>query len=118
MGTSACICVKKDDNTYEGIYVGFDGYLEHTGRILKNFYNTYEKACELVSFGDASFIMESLDLCVFYHRDKNEDFEDVKSYITDSYLDIEAVFEYISFYYCFIDNEWKVKDCKGNLISF
>ena len=60
MGTNASIVVKKTDGKYIGVYVNFDGYLDHTGRLLKQIYNTYEKAIAVVGLGGISFLGERL----------------------------------------------------------
>ena len=88
MSTRAVIA-KLNTNTNEAklIYCHSDGYLEHTGKILNEHYNSEDKVDELLSYGDLSIINENigekLDFndyevfaekkqCRFYMRDRGE----------------------------------------------
>ena len=86
MGTRACIAVKLEDKTYQCVYLHWDGYPEHAGRILKTHYNSKAKANELLSHGDISSLQESMKgglghsfdsplygETTFYARDRGED---------------------------------------------
>lgn len=46
---------------YLGIYCHFDGYFDGVGAELHEKFNTYEEALNLVSLGDCSFIVGSID---------------------------------------------------------
>lgn len=108
MSTRASVSVV-DNGVIWSIYNHFDGYTEHLGEILKNHYNTFEKAQELILHGDASFIDKTLDECTFYHRDRGEEWDDVKPQahmnIQDAMENYEQDYDYI-----FIDGEWKLVD--------
>lgn len=104
MSTNAIVNEKLDDGTYRRIYVHWDGYLEGVGKTLREVFNTDAKVKELIDLGDCSSIAgaESLDDIVAYHRDKDDDWNDVKPEIT-------KMFEpsYSSFYvYLWEDGEW------------
>ena len=90
MSTRAAIA-KLNTNTNEAklIYCHSDGYLEYTGKILNEHYNSEDKVDELLSYGDLSIINENigekLDVsfndytafankkqCRFYGRDRAE----------------------------------------------
>ena len=90
MSTRAAIA-KLNTNTNEAklIYCHSDGYLEYTGKILNEHYNSENKVDELLSYGDLSIINENigekLDVpfndytafankkqCRFYMRDRGE----------------------------------------------
>ena len=90
MSTRAAIA-KLNTNTNEAklIYCHSDGYLEYTGKILNEHYNSEDKVDELLSYGDLSIINENigekLDVpfhdytafaekkqCRFYGRDRGE----------------------------------------------
>ena len=73
MSTSASIAVRKNENEILNTYCHFDGYISGVGKALFLFYNTIEKALELVEHGDAFSIHVSTDTSVFYHRDRGED---------------------------------------------
>ncbi len=87
MATSATITVRLDSKTRLSIYSHWDGYPSHVGKILKQSYNTKEKALELVKMGDISILGNKLhpnenephsfdnrqyDVTVFYGRDRGE----------------------------------------------
>ena len=90
MSTRAAIA-KLNTNTNEAklIYCHSDGYLEYTGKILNEHYNSEDRVDELLSYGDLSIINENigekLDVsfndytafankkqCRFYGRDRGE----------------------------------------------
>jgi hypothetical protein len=52
MSTRATIACKHDDGRYAAIYLHFDGYPEHAGRVLEQRHGTPELARMLVSGGD------------------------------------------------------------------
>ncbi|MDL2274393.1 hypothetical protein LJC34_07650 [Oscillospiraceae bacterium OttesenSCG-928-G22] len=86
MSTNAVISIK-DHDKYRAIYCHWDGYVEHTGNVLASHYNTIEKAEQLISLGDISFLdkhvapeggvehtfEKPLDgVTIAYHRDRGE----------------------------------------------
>jgi len=96
MSTRAAIA-KLNTNTNEAklIYCHSDGYLEYTGKILNEHYNSEDKVDELLSYGDLSIINENigekLDVpfhdytafaekkqCRFYGRDRGEKNKEAK----------------------------------------
>jgi hypothetical protein len=90
MSTHCGIAVKTEKG-YETIYCHHDGYPEYMWPMLTTNYNSEELAAELVDYGDASCICERLrptefthsfelpekDVCVFYNRDRGENWDDV-----------------------------------------
>ena len=52
MSTRATIACKQEDGRYAAIYLHFDGYQDHTGRVLKEHYPSIESARTLVEGGD------------------------------------------------------------------
>ena len=53
MGTRSSIAIKTEDGI-KAIYCHWDGYVDHNGRLLKEFYNTTDKVKELIALGDLS----------------------------------------------------------------
>lgn len=53
MGTRSSIAIKTDDGI-KSIYCHWDGYIEHNGELLNEFYNTTDKVNELIALGDLS----------------------------------------------------------------
>jgi len=52
MSTRATIACKQDDGRYAAIYLHFDGYPDHAGKILEKHYNSVDSARTLLSEGD------------------------------------------------------------------
>ncbi len=52
MSTRATIACKQEDGRYAAIYLHFDGYQEHAGRVLNEHYTSIESARTLVAGGD------------------------------------------------------------------
>ena len=88
MATRSTIAVQHADGRVSQIYVHWDGYLEHNGRILFEHYNTLDKVEKLVSLGDISVLAENIepfddqpehsfdhpqcDVTIYYGRDRGE----------------------------------------------
>lgn len=84
MATNASINVRVG-NKFHSILLNYDGYPEHTLKVLKNHYNSQEQAEKLVSLGDLSTLRASCEkpkghsydnqiegYCVYYDRDRGE----------------------------------------------
>ena len=52
MSTRATIAVRRADGYYDAVYLHFDGYPDHTGETLKEYFATQSLAEELVAGGD------------------------------------------------------------------
>ena len=103
MSTNCRIGYQTEDGKYDSIYCHWDGYETYVGALLIKSYTTIERIKELLSYGDASSIDAVMEDCVFYHRDRDEDWDAVKPKI----LDFEDVRHIIQEYnYCFIDGVW------------
>ena len=120
MSTNSTIAIQKEDGSIKGVYCHWDGYLSHNGNILLNNYDTVEKVEELISLGDLSSLGEKINpdveiihafdkpqagVCVFYHRDRGESWENVKPF------NAHAEIVYIKFYgqeynYLFKEGKW------------
>ena len=113
-----------DNNKIHTIYCHFDGYIKGVGAVLATFYTTLEKVTELVSNGDASYIAEHINpdptyehsfenpqdnVCVFYHRDRNEPWEHNKPNVSDfNETTIAKVLGMQDYNYIFMNNKWYV----------
>jgi len=92
MSTNSTIIIKEKE-TFKSIYCHWDGYPEHQLPILNGYYNTIEKAKELISLGNLSSLGERLNpnmaghsfnnaedgVCVAYGRDRGEDDQEADS---------------------------------------
>ena len=86
MGTRSRIGLSLGNGLATTIYCHWDGYPEHNGRILLESYRDNAKVAELISHGDMSSLRPKInpsseyhtfenpepDVCVFYHRDRDE----------------------------------------------
>ena len=100
MGTPAAIAVVVG-NKLNCIYVHWDGFAEHLGKILLENYSG-KSTTELVAQGDASVIDTTVIGSRFYHRDLGEDLTDVGFRAVDSPEDFLNEYD-VSFYYL-LDN--------------
>ena len=90
MGTHSRIGVMHGD-VVKSVYCHYDGYLEHNGRILQEYYDS-ARANHLVALGDLSSLCPEIEpgndyhsfdnpkqgVCVFYGRDRDEEGVDFK----------------------------------------
>ena len=100
---------------YMVIYCHFDGYLDGVGEILQCYYDSFEKAFELILGGDISSIAESLEGCDYYVR-RGESWENNKPAFSDK--PPKRVEEYL---YIFESGKWYVYNgynCNGPLEDY
>lgn len=84
MATRSTIAIEYTNGWVEQIYCHWDGYLEHTGRILQEHYTDPAKVAQLMRLGDLSSLGAELGephdfasrehdtWCKSYHRDRGE----------------------------------------------
>ena len=118
MGTHSRIGVMHGD-VVKSVYCHYDGYLEHNGRILQEYYDS-ARANHLVALGDLSSLCPEIEpgkdhhsfdnpkqgVCVFYGRDRDEDGVDFKvAHTFAAFLDqVEACGA--EYYYIMRDGVW------------
>jgi hypothetical protein len=118
MATRSTIAIQLENGSINQVYCHWDGYLEYNGKMLMEYYNNPEIIKELISKGSISTLNININpskdskhdfnnkeawVCVFYHRDGNEEL-----YI-DSFENFEEYSEngnFEEFNYIFKDNEW------------
>jgi hypothetical protein len=109
MATRSYIGVRNTDASVDYIYCHFDGYPEHNGKILTEYYSNINRVNELLKLGDLSilgqFIGEKMDFdkriqdtCLAYGRDRGESNVSKKNsgydtLITDQNVDYVYVFD-------------------------
>lgn len=97
-----CGIAFKSETGYQTIYCHHDGSPSYMLPMLTENHNSEESAAKLVGLGDASFIEKKIDpttdahtfdrpeseVCVFYHRDRGEPWEDTmpENYTKESLL--------------------------------
>lgn len=60
MATRSNIGILQDDGTIKAIYCHWDGYVEGVGLLLASYYDTYDKASELIALGDISSLKPTI----------------------------------------------------------
>ena len=75
MSTCAMICRKDGNGMVKGVYLHFDGYPSHAGRVLRDNYTTPEAVERLIALGGLSGLEESIDSTVSYARKRGEPIE-------------------------------------------
>ncbi len=110
MATRSTIAVQHNDGTISQIYCHWDGYLEYNGKILLTHYSTLESVEDLVKYGDMSSLKSCTNLCVFYHRDRNEDWEATNPKHFKSITDYRAMLSQEEFNYIFKNGRWYYKE--------
>ena len=121
MGTRSAIGVKDINGSIRAVYCHWDGYLKHNGRILLENYTTMDLANELLDYGDMSSLREKIHpnvnsehsfenpqegVCIFYHRDREEDWEDVSATTFEKDSDFLKYYDDSEYFYLFVDGTW------------
>lgn len=99
------------ENGIISIYHHWDGYPEGVGQTLLDEFNDYEKALNLVSFGDASSI-NGVDVTFYnsWREGEDWDFTQPKQYQDDDDYEKHCK-RGIDYLYLFKDGEWWVYSC-------
>ena len=69
MSTRSNIALVKKGGAVEAIYCHHDGYPEGIGETLAKCYGEEEEVAAMLDLGDMSLLRDTLETCVFYHRD-------------------------------------------------
>ena len=103
MGTRSRVGVMHGD-VCKSVYCHYDGYLEHTGRILEKYYDS-EYANLLVSLGDNSGVQETIEGMRFY-KDRGE--TDVDFQVAHTFAEFLEQVENCGaeYYYVMRDGVW------------
>jgi len=106
MSTNAQIGIMQDNGKILAVYLHWDGYPDHAGKILNEFYNTPEKIYELLQMGEISSIAPSIDECEFYMRDRGQKDCVHQVYSSEEWWKQSCGGYY--YYYLFKDGKWHV----------
>lgn len=131
MGTRSSIAIKTEDGI-KAIYCHWDGYVDHNGKLLNEFYNTTDKVNELIALGDLSSLGSQigqqhdfdakygpepqLDLtgnwCLAYGRDRGETGTEAQTFKDiGSWVEAEAE-RWCEYFYLFDGQDWIVSNGK------
>ena len=103
MGTRSRVAVMHGD-VCKSVYCHYDGYLDYTGRILQEHYDS-TAANQLIALGDNSGVKESVEEMNFY-KDRGE--EDVGYQVAHSFEEFLEQVErcFGEYYYVMQDGVW------------
>ena len=86
MSTNSSITIKNTNGSTRSIYCHWDGYPDHVGKLLNEYYNSSEKVNALIDLGAISVLGESIECpaahsfdspvsgyTIAYHRDRGEE---------------------------------------------
>ena len=118
MATRSLIGIKLD-NIVKTIYCHWDGYPEHVGELLVNYYNTPTAITTLMELGDLSSLDATSDECTAYHRDRNEPWGMVEPRDVNASEMTSVGIEYGVDYVYIYNNEfeWECFDYEGNPVE-
>jgi hypothetical protein len=121
MATRSRIGVQLKDGSVLSVYCHWDGYPEWNGKKLKEHFDSYEQAAELIDGGDISSLwtdkdweQKEMESRTLYYAERGEgdtepnlhnSFQSFISSVNDSWSD---------YAYLFADGEWKCYTPKGN----
>ena len=97
------------ENEYVGIYCHWDGYPEGVGKVLKDKFNTYEKALNLIAGGWCSSV--DYEGVRHYANRNNEDWEYIKPAqmkkpgVVAGWTEYAYVFDNGEWHYCEVRND-------------
>ena len=131
MATRSAIAIKHGRNTIKSVYCHWDGYPEHNGRILEEYYTTPFIVNELINMGPISslgatigkkvefdatpeYIQNDFEMaisyqCVFYNRDRGEN-TSFRTFKTEA--DFVEHYDNVGaeYYYLFDNGVWYVRN--------
>lgn len=121
MSTNSTIAAVLKDGTVKSIYCHWDGQVDNgVGRLLVTHYKDLDVIEELLSLGNLSSLGAKVnpesdthsydtpeeDVCVFYHRDRDEPFLFVKPNEYENLIDYLRNNENEEYNYLFVNGEW------------
>jgi hypothetical protein len=124
MATRSRIGVQLKDGSVLSVYCHWDGYPEWNGKKLKEHFNSYEKAAELIDGGDISSLWTDTDWNhmkmeehrTLYYVERGQEDQEVEPNLDNSFQAfIKGVNDsWADYAYLFADGEWKCYTPKGN----
>ena len=92
MSTRSMIAVQDADGACYAVYCHFDGYVSHMGKMLTTYFNSDEKAADLVNEGELSAIDVSAENeVVLEHFEEDFDKREIEYY--DTVVDMLNAFQ-------------------------
>ena len=127
MNTTSYIGEELSNGKIKYIYCHWDGYPDHNGRILKQYYNTINKVNKLLSMGNLVLLGEKIgrkqDLyttthreqvpgwTISYHRDVRQSWEDAKPKVVNNDIELMEIADWDNVNYIYIferNRKWRI----------
>jgi len=128
MATRSTIAMEQPDGRVMQIYCHWDGYVEHTGKILNKHYDNSASVLALMLLGDLSSVGKEIgaphdfsdpandNWCVAYGRDRGETGTEARVYANvNSYLDSAQMEEFN--YIWRIAGGWQLVNKRGGFTT-
>lgn len=92
MSTRSMIAIQDADSNFYAVYCHFDGYVSHMGKMLQTYFNSMEKAVDLINEGELRSIEPTEDGVDVVLEHFVEDFEKREIEYYDTMEDMLAAF--------------------------
>ena len=127
MLTNASITYRYANGSFAQIYVHFDGYLDHTGKMLNTHYTDPAKVAKLIKLGSLSsigpeigtkhdFEERIIEECNAYGRDRGERCQSAELF--KNFEEFVDEGDHQQYNYLFQDGSWYVANSFGALEDF
>ncbi len=111
MATRSLIGKQNTDGTITNIYCHWDGYPDHNGVVLQEYYNSPAKVDELLALGNLSFLGRVIggkqdfdnrnrenDWCLAYGRDRGEKNQEASTVTREEFFNKDSGVDYLYIY--------------------
>lgn len=129
MATRSTIAIEREDGSVSQIYCHWDGYLDHVGKILKQYYNTAGTVEALIALGAVSSLDKSIEkpeghtfssaydgYTVFYGRDRGD--KDMEANRYQSFKEYFLDHDFEDYNYIFKDGQWHYARNEGGFSTY
>ena len=115
MSTRSMIAQAQKDGTIRAVYCHGDGYPEHNGRLLNDYWTDPADVAELIDGGDMSCLDITLSRCKFYAQAGDEDSAYIMAGEFNSYTDfLTTIGNDIEYVYVMLrSGKWAMADVRS-----
>ena len=112
MSTRSRIAVVESPSKVLSIYCHSDGYIEGNGICLQEYYNSQEKALEIIKQNDCSYLSSTIEESRFYNTWRGEEtralrFHNIEDCLNHAFP--KEGFNGIEYLYIWMGTQWMVK---------